>query len=349
MARSFTARLLGWYDRHSRDARNLPWRGSRDPWKIWVSEVMLQQTRAEVVREAFPRFISSYPTPASWADASDDELLQAWRGLGYYRRARLLQKGAAQVIAEHDGILPKDPESLGRLAGIGEYTRGAIASIAFSLPEAAIDGNVERVLARHAAIEAPIKQATVRRKLRSLVSELIDRDRPGDFNQALMDLGALICRPRDPDCPICPLRDDCRARELGRQAELPILPTRRPMQSIRAGAVLVSRPGGRVLAARIPRGEINEGQVELPGPGILVDLAGVEQLRQGLDDRYRCRFQVGERLAGVRHCITNHKIVLSIHAAQLSRKANPALETMDPRDQGIPWTTVCRKALRTLL
>ncbi len=346
--RSFAARLLDWYDRFSREARDLPWRDKQDSWGIWVSEIMLQQTRAEVVREAFPRFMSLYPDPSSWAEVDDDELLRAWSGLGYYRRARLLRKAAKQVQKKHGGELPRDPQALGELAGIGQYTRGAIASIAFGLPEPAIDGNVERVFARFFSISAEIKKSSTQRRLKELVLEKMDPGRPGDFNQALMDLGARVCKPRDPDCAACPLNADCRAREEGSQDKLPLMPARRKSIPVSAAAVLVPRGRGGVLAARVPSGEINEGQLELPGPGILTGHEPGSALEDALAARYGCKMRVGGLLTRIKHSITHHRITLSLYEAALDSSPGGAMEAVDPMDPELPWSTPSRKALRQL-
>ena len=215
---AFAVRLLAWFERHRRD---LPWRRTSDPWAIWVSEVMLQQTRVEAVRASYERFLARFPRPADFAAADDDELLRAWRGLGYYRRARLLREGARAVGGQHEGSVPDDFEALGELPGIGLYTRGAIASIAFGQTEPAIDGNVERVVARHRGIRAVVKTAAAQRLIRATVEDWLDPDRPGDFNQALMELGAMVCTPKSPRCQACPVGADCVAGPDGTAASLP--------------------------------------------------------------------------------------------------------------------------------
>ncbi len=335
---AFAARLLRWYDHHHRD---LPWRRSRDPWAIWVSEIMLQQTRVEAVTERYAAFMARYPTPASFAAVDDDELLDAWRGLGYYRRARLLRQGAHQVVDSWAGEVPADSALLGQISGIGVYTRGAIASIAFGEVCAAIDGNVERVLARHRWIDSDIKKAEAHQRLRRLVDELIDRNRPGDFNQALMELGATLCGPRRPACERCPLTTDCVAHLADRQTELPRLPTRRPSTAIHARAVLAPQRGDRVLAARIPIGEVNEGQLELPGPGLLIDHKGGDSLAATLRQRFGADFEIGKPLATIRHTITHHRIRWTVHQgiARSIGKLIPASLS----DPAVPWSTPTRK------
>jgi len=202
----FAARLLRWFDAARRD---LPWRRTRDPWAIWVSEIMLQQTRVEAVKAPYERFLARFPTPASFAVASDDELLVAWRGLGYYRRARLLRDGARAVVAAHGGAVPADAAALAELPGVGAYTLGAVASIAFGLREVAVDGNVERVVARHRGVRELVDAAPGRRAVRAQAEAWLEAARPGDFNQAMMELGATVCTPTSPRCDACPVAADC--------------------------------------------------------------------------------------------------------------------------------------------
>ncbi len=341
----FAARLLRWYEAARRD---LPWRRSRDPWAIWVSEVMLQQTRVEAVKEPFARFLHRFPTPAAFAAASDDELLHAWRGLGYYRRARLLRDGARAVVARHGGAVPRDVEALGDLPGIGDYTRGALASIAFGLAELAVDGNVDRVAARHCGIRDGVDTAVGKRAVRNAVTDWLDRDRAGDFNQALMELGATVCTPTSPACERCPVAADCQARALGLTSELPVKKPPRAAVEVTARAVLVPGPGG-LLGHRVPDGEPNAGQVDLPGEGPLrsvdaADLAGL------LRERFDARLTVGPVLARAKHAITHHRITMHGHAATLAAGAR-AIGRLQwfPLAGDAPWTTLARKLFRQAL
>jgi A/G-specific adenine glycosylase len=204
-------RLIEWYEHNRRD---LPWRHSSDPYAIWVSEIMLQQTRVAVVVERYQAFLKRFPTLLSLALAPEQDVLAMWSGLGYYRRARMLHK-AAQFVANHyEGSLPATAEGLRALPGIGVYTAAAIASIAHGEPVAVVDGNVERVLCRMAGWEAASRAgaAGLRRKIEKLAAQLVDHDRPGNFNQALMELGATVCLPRNPQCPACPVCADCKTR-----------------------------------------------------------------------------------------------------------------------------------------
>ncbi|HEX5011379.1 MAG TPA: A/G-specific adenine glycosylase, partial [Planctomycetota bacterium] len=228
--------LLAWWDRGRRD---LPWRRTRDPWAILVSEVMLQQTTVAAVVPYWERFVRRWPRPADLAAARTDELLSAWAGLGYYRRARHLQ-AAACAVAEAGGELPRRAQQLRELPGIGEYTAAAVASIAHGEPVAAVDGNVERVLSRFFALPLDPKSAAGRSALRAHADALLHRERPGDFNQALMELGATLCRPAAPQCLLCPLRAGCAALAAG-------APERFPRRPPRAAAVPMLRVAAVVL------------------------------------------------------------------------------------------------------
>lgn len=246
MRETITQALLRWYDAHH---RRLPWRGIRNPYYTWVSETMLQQTRVETVLSYYDRFLAAFPTVEALAAADIDDVLKMWEGLGYYRRARNLHKGAQQVAAEHGGVIPADPAQLLKISGIGEYTAGAIASIAFNKPVPAVDGNVIRVVSRLYGVRENAGIPSVKREIARLAGELVPRDRPGDHNQAMMDLGATVCVPGTPDCAACPLREHCVAFAEGDPEELPVLPRKNPPKEI-AWDVLLIIANGRVLMRR---------------------------------------------------------------------------------------------------
>lgn len=205
----FSTELLSWYERSKRD---LPWRRHRDPYYIWVSEIMLQQTRVDTVIPYFQRFIERFPTIRDLAEAPEEEVLKCWEGLGYYSRARNLQAAAKQVMERHGGIVPDTKAEVSALKGVGPYTTGAILSIAFNRPEPAVDGNVMRVLSRYFLIEEDVAKAGTRTLMEELAAELIPEGRASDFNQALMELGALVCTPKSPQCLICPVMARCAGR-----------------------------------------------------------------------------------------------------------------------------------------
>jgi A/G-specific adenine glycosylase len=264
------ARLLKWYAEHQRD---LPWRQSSDPYAIWVSEIMLQQTRVAVVADRYQEFMERFPTLIALALAPEQDVLALWSGLGYYRRARMLHKAAQFVAANLGGNLPARAEDLRLLPGIGAYTAAAVASIAHDEPVAVVDGNVERVLCRLAGWDAGSRRgggATLRRKIQDLAGRLLDRARPGDFNQAIMELGATVCAPRNPQCAVCPLLADCKTRGEHKT------PRRAPMMSRMVGYALSVRAestprkqrgsGGRevLLEQRPAQQTVMPGMWELP-------------------------------------------------------------------------------------
>lgn len=228
--------LLQWYDSH---ARILPWRDNPEPYAVWVSEIMLQQTRVEAVKPYFDRWMKAFPDLLSLARASESEVLKLWEGLGYYSRARNIHKAARLVAEKYAGILPSTFEELRLLPGIGEYTAGAVGSIAFRLPVPCIDGNVMRVVARLTADRSNISTAAVKKHITEWVKEIIPKDRPGDFNQAMMELGATVCLPNGmPLCELCPLASVCEARLQGRIAELPVK-SGKPVRKTEKKTVLV--------------------------------------------------------------------------------------------------------------
>jgi A/G-specific adenine glycosylase len=238
-------RLLDWYDRNRRD---LPWRASRDPYAIWVSEIMLQQTRVAVVVERYKEFLHRFPSLAALAAAPEQDVLALWSGLGYYRRARMLHKAAQFVVDHCNGTMPTKAEELVQLPGIGAYTAAAVASIAHGERVAVVDGNVERVLCRMEGWEAGSRAggAALKREIWNLAAQLVDPERPGDFNQALMELGATVCVPRNPQCLVCPLVKECTTRGEHKR------PPRAPMLSREIAHALAVRAGRKPRRAMHP-------------------------------------------------------------------------------------------------
>lgn len=245
-AANFRKKLLDWYQKHKRD---LPWRRSRDPYAIWVSEIMLQQTQVATVIPYYERFLKKFPTIAALARAEEEEVLALWAGLGYYRRAKLLQRGARAVAERHGGRLPDDPEALRELPGIGPYTAGAIASIAFQRPSPLVDGNVVRVLSRVFARKGHAKDARLQKEIWALAADLVDPKHPGDFNQALMELGATLCRVALPSCERCPVQGLCAAHRAGEPEAFPESPP--PQKTLRLQrAAAVALRGESVLLVK---------------------------------------------------------------------------------------------------
>jgi A/G-specific adenine glycosylase len=239
--------LLDWYDQNARD---LPWRRTRDPYAIWLSEVMLQQTRVDTVIPYYARFLARFPSAQALAEAPLDDVLAHWSGLGYYRRARLLHEGAKAVVARHEGRVPEAPEARRALPGVGRYTAGAIGSIAFDLPEPIVDGNVARVLTRLSCIATPLGARETERLLWEQAELLCRGTRPGALNQALMELGACVCLPQNARCEACPLAEACAARRHGRVGELPVPAPKKAARPVQLVALLARDASERVYLQR---------------------------------------------------------------------------------------------------
>ncbi len=309
------AALLAWYRKSHRD---LPWRRTRDPWAILVSELMLQQTRVETVVPRFGEFLARFPTPAACAEAGEDAVLAAWAGLGYYRRARALHAAAVRIA--RDGW-PRDAAGLRALPGVGPYTAAAVASIAFGEPVPVVDGNVTRVASRLLALDGDPTRGEGARRVRKMAGELLDRAAPGDANQALMELGATVCLPRGPRCGECPLAPGCRARARGEPERWPRLPARPATIPVTRAAVLLAREDapGRLLFRRAPEGGHNAGLFELPFVELFRGRPGARARGPRPTARTRERAEallagagvdcrLGEFAGEVRHGITNHRI-----------------------------------------
>ncbi len=269
--------LLRWYRQVRRD---LPWRRTKDPYSIWISEIMLQQTRVETVKEYYRRFLARFPTAEALAEAPEQDVLKLWEGLGYYSRARNLQKAAREIVTERGGAFPHAYGELLTLSGIGPYTAGAIASIAFGEAVPAIDGNVSRVGARYFGIREEIASPRVQRLLRERLTAVLPADAPGDFNQALMELGATVCLPAAPKCELCPLRASCDARAEGDAALLPIHERKAAPRPIDMAVCLLTYRG-RVLALKRKERMLGGLYVFL----LMEDIADENALREALYER----------------------------------------------------------------
>ncbi len=247
-------RLSAWYALARRD---LPWRATRDPYAVWVSEVMLQQTTVAAATPYWSRFLERFPDVASLAAAPEEDVLRAWSGLGYYRRAKNMHVAAREIVERHGGRMPRGSRALRELPGIGAYTSAAIASICHGEPAAVVDGNVLRVLARLELVEGNVARRRARGLIERLADELLDPAQPGDHNQAVMELGATVCRPREPDCPVCPWRSLCRARREGAVETVPRMPERAAPIRVLDAIAIVRGPRGTVLLKRVPEGRRN--------------------------------------------------------------------------------------------
>jgi len=293
--------LLKWFDRHRRD---LPWRRSRDAYHIWVSEVMLQQTQAATVVRYFEPFIKSFPTVGALAAADEQDVLRHWQGMGYYRRARNLYQAARMVTEQHHGIVPNDPESLSALPGVGRYMAGAVLSQAYECRLPILEANSRRVLSRLLGQTAP------ERSLWRAAALLLPRRRVGDFNQAIMELGALVCTSKVPDCAACPLAGACGARHDGTETQIPHRSAGSPDVAVNEVAIVVRR-GARVLLAQRPPEGRWPGLWEFPRAEVPAGEAHDAVARRWLHERTGLRIRIGRRLAVIRHRVTNHLITLT--------------------------------------
>lgn len=299
----FARDLLAWYDSQKRD---LPWRINRDPYRVWVSEIMLQQTRVETVKPYYANFMEKFPTVGALAEAPEDEVLKAWEGLGYYSRARNLQAAAREVQAQYGGVVPDTPEEIATLKGIGPYTAGAILSIAYEKPEPAVDGNVMRVFSRLLYLTDDIAKPATRIKIEHLVRQVIPHGRAGDFNQALMELGATVCVPRTPQCLTCPVFDYCMARREGVQEELPIKGKAKPPRPVNLQIAVIMREG-KVMINKRPEQGLLAGMWEFPTVETDVDTerAKLDVLTNGLRERFAVDVEVLKPLGEVQHTFSH--------------------------------------------
>ncbi len=315
MAPALSAALLRWYQRRARD---LPWRHTRDPYAVWVAEVMLQQTRVEVVVPYFQRWMRRFPDIGSLAAASRHEVLRLWEGLGYYRRAHNLQRAARMVVSEYGGTLPASPEALQRLPGIGRYTAAAIAAIAFDIDTIALDGNQRRVLARLFDLPIDPRRAEAERLLRRRAADLLPPRRAAAFNQALMDLGSRVCKPRAPRCDECPLARHCLARARGTETRRPLPSSGRAVPHHRVTAAVLRR-GQRVLIAQRPEGGLLGGLWEFPGGKQKRGESLEACLRRELREELGIAVQVGPRLGVFRHAYSHFRVTVYAYECALAR------------------------------
>jgi A/G-specific adenine glycosylase len=327
--RKFQQSLLTWFDSHARD---LPWRQNSDPYRIWVSEIMLQQTRVTAVLDYYARFLTLFPSVTVLAQAKEPEVLAAWSGLGYYRRARMMHQAAKVVVHEHHGIFPRTAEELRKLPGIGEYTSSAIASIAFGEPVAVVDGNVERVLLRiFPEAESPVPHA---KWFRDRAANLLDTQRPGDFNQAMMELGATICLPQRPLCLHCPVQRFCKTR--GEHQAPP--PKKMRNRQIAYALLRRDRPGAtQVLLYQRPlSASLMPGMWELP------------EVEMREDDHDRVELTLRHAITVTNYRV--HVLRFTEHEATLRwpKQKTPQQWTESSELGALPLTGLTRKVLRRL-
>jgi A/G-specific adenine glycosylase len=316
-----TQALLDWY---GKQRRPLPWRATRDPYRIWVSEVMLQQTQVATVIGYYERWLRRFPDVTALASAETEDVLRAWEGLGYYSRARNLQRTAQHVVRHYGGRLPASVAELLELPGIGRYSAGAIASIAFAADEPAVDGNIVRVLTRLFGLRGDPKRAPLAGRLWQLARELLPSGRAGEFNQALMELGATCCTPRAPSCATCPVRAQCQALRLDRVLQFPEA-ARRPAVTEERRALAIVRRQSRVLVARTPSAAPRwAGMWQFPDVRLDAGACPVAALEASVPLGTGVRVRVGERLLGLCHQVTRFRIQIEVYACTAERgRARP--------------------------
>lgn len=300
---SFQEDLITWFKDHQ---RILPWRVDKNPYKIWVSEIMLQQTKVDTVIPYFNRFIKQYPTIEALAKAHEDDVLKAWEGLGYYSRARNLHAAVKEVVTKYDGEMPKNRAAMMTLKGIGPYTAGAILSIAFNLPEHAVDGNVMRVLSRILTIGADVTKASTRKIFEQAVTELISHDNPSYFNQGLMELGALICHPTSPNCEECPMNVYCRAYQTGIQIEYPVKSKKKRPRPVNMIAAVLTDEEGRLLIQRRPDEGLLANMWEFPNVEKHLSFANEKvQLKDAIETKYHIQVAPEAYAFSIEHIFTH--------------------------------------------
>ncbi len=314
--------LIAWFEAHGED---LPWRRRRAPYTVWLSEVMLQQTQVATVIPYYERFVARFPTVEALAAASLDEVLKLWEGLGYYSRARNLHRAAQMIVAEFGGHFPSTVDDLVRLPGVGRYTAGAIASLAFGLDVPVLDGNVMRVLARLLDLAADVTLPQMRRELWALAEQLLPAGRAARWNEGLMELGRRICTPRRPRCALCPLREHCLAHRRGTQEQRPVRPPRRRTPHYNVAAAVIRREDGRILITQRPPDGLLGGLWEFPGGKCRANEALPACLRREIREELGMEVAVGAPIAVVKHAYTHFRITLHAFACHPLRGEPQAL------------------------
>ncbi len=298
----FREDLIEWFKANQ---RVLPWRESNDPYRVWVSEIMLQQTRVDTVIPYYQAFMRKFPTVEALAMAEEDDVLKAWEGLGYYSRARNLQTAVREVVEQYGGIVPDTREELSKLKGVGPYTTGAILSIAYQRPEPAVDGNVMRVLSRILLIGDDIAKATTRKQFEQLIYEIISQEDPSSFNQGLMELGALVCTPISPGCLLCPVRAHCRANAQGVQETLPVKAKKKKPKRKQMAAVVIRNERGDVLIEKRPSEGLLAGLWQFPNIETDSKTDQVEQLKTALTTSFDLQTDLSGPVQTVEHVFSH--------------------------------------------
>jgi|SRR5690625_91843 len=293
----FRQDLIQWYEQNKRD---LPWRETADPYKIWVSEIMLQQTKVDTVIPYFDNFMEYFPTIYDLAAANEQEVLKIWEGLGYYSRARNLYTAAKDVVENYGGKIPEDRDKIGKLKGVGPYTRGAILSIAFNQPEPAVDGNVLRVLSRVLLIQDNISEQKVKNKFEHIVKELISKEDPSSFNQGLMEIGALICTPKKPACLLCPLQRHCKAFQKGVAESLPVKLKKQKQKEKAYYVLIIQDKNGEIAIQQRPSNGLLANMWQFPM--VSKENTVIDQL---LENDYGLQIHLTKKLGTVKHTFSH--------------------------------------------
>jgi A/G-specific adenine glycosylase len=315
--------LLKWYEKAG---RSMPWRGASDPYLIWVSEIMLQQTRVDTVIPYYLRWIQEFPTVYALASASEETVLLLWEGLGYYNRAKNMHLTAQTIVEQFQGEFPRTPQELRKLPGIGEYTANAIASICFAFPAVALDANIKRVLARLSDLDEPLENRSALIKLAQFAADLIMDGHAGDFNQALMDLGAMICLPSGPRCSACPLQNYCAAFIHHTQNQRPVLRPKKPIPEYQVVAAIISNGDGTFLLAKRPKGGMLPGLWEFPGGKVEVGENDGAALQREIVEELGTSISIGALIGSYKHAYTHFKVVVRAYRCQLQGPPPQALE-----------------------
>jgi len=303
----FRTRLLAWYEANK---RSMPWRKADNPYFTWLSEIMLQQTRVDQAEPYFNRFVEHFPTVNDLAAASQQEVLAVWEGLGYYSRARYLHEAAQTVVEKFGGRVPDTWDEITKLKGIGPYTAAAVLSIAYQKPHAVVDGNVIRVLSRYLGIEDDVRRSATKSRIQEHADELLDRERPGDFNQALMELGALVCTPSDPACEECPVSAGCIARKQVKTEEIPYKSPAKKVPHHNIGVGILINRNGEVLIALRPEDAMLGGLWEFPGGKQKEDESIRETIVRELDEELGVKAKIIEPFMQLNHAYSHFKITL---------------------------------------
>ena len=312
--RLLNRQLLAWYRRNQ---RSLPWRETNDPYRIWISEIMLQQTQVDTVIPYYHRFLKAFPTVSSLARASLQDVLKAWENLGYYSRARNIHAAARVIVEKFGGRIPENLEEIKTLPGIGQYSAGAILSIAYGQALPAVDGTVRRILCRVFAIRKPVDDAREQKQLQELAASLIPVKHPGDFNQALMDLGATICKAKNPDCSRCPVANLCQAQLHDLQNILPITRKAPAIPHRQAAAAVIRNAKGLLLIVQRPASGLLASLWKLPGGFIKSGEDAEKSLKRSIKEELGISIQVGKHLASVNHTYTHFRITLHAYECRL--------------------------------